>query len=52
MTHLHYVIASYTITAVGLGGILVWLLANRHQQRSALRRLQQNDKKCHWNKKP
>lgn len=55
MTHLHYVIASYISVAVGLGGIFIWLLADRHRQRSALRRLgrlRQNSEKYQRNKTP
>lgn len=55
MTHLHYVIAGYASVAVGLGGIFIWLLADRHRQRSALRQLdslRQNGEKYHRNKRP
>jgi len=40
MTHLQFVIVSYAAAAIGLGGILIWLLADRHRQLSALRQLE------------
>ncbi|RCL02502.1 MAG: Heme exporter protein D [Candidatus Tokpelaia sp. JSC188] len=44
MTHLQYVIMSYVTTFAGFGGMLIWLLVNKHRQRSALQQLRQNNK--------